>query len=174
MGADAVVSNFVHGYSSRRPNAWSCEELDILRRRWADPLPVRVWKTELPARTESAILSMANFLGLPRRNVKANAMGSLTWNAIRKALANGSELSCKQIATRTGLSRNYIGVELRAHYPMDVHIAGYTSGSNKALLWKLGRGQDAVKPQPFTKAEIAQRRRARRRLIRRDIAASWI
>ncbi len=42
--ADAVVSNFVHGYSSRRPNAWSCEELDILRRRWADPLPVRVGK----------------------------------------------------------------------------------------------------------------------------------
>ncbi|WP_157160235.1 hypothetical protein [Cupriavidus sp. BIS7] len=93
---------------------------------------------------------------------------------IRNVLAHDFPLSCRQLAELTGLSRNYIGVELRAHSPADVHIAGYTTGRHKEALWQLGRGRDAIKPAALSKAEIAKRHRARRRAVRRDIAASWI
>jgi len=164
----------LEGNSSNRPNAWSGDELALLRRHWSGALPVRMWRHELPARTETAILSMANFLDLPRRTVRPNVMGSMTWNVIRRILCRSSPLSCRELAELTGLSRNYIGVELRARCPADVHIAGYTTGRHKEALWKLGRGRDAEKPAALSKAEVARRHRARRRSIRRDISASWI
>lgn len=185
---------------SREHKRWSAEEEAALEANWKNGLHVRMWCDQIPGRTILAITQH----GLERfggRGRKYNSGNSITWRTIQRILGDGSMKSALEIAQLTGLDRNWITRELRDRYPTLVHIGGYGPRPANGFcprLWKLGAGQDAPKPVPMTPAEIAakqwrkmkrerpeaiDKRNAQKRiraaekagkLIRRDIAASWI
>lgn len=184
------------------PRSWSDEELAILRREWKNGKAVRLWEHLLPGRTERAIIGMGLDSGLGPRGNTHQSGNSVTWQTICRILADGVARSDTQIAALCGLSRGYITAELRMHYPAHVHIGGYgerASGHGfHPRLWRLGPGKDAKRPKAMTGAERARKRwkmlkeerpdylaarsakyrlkhaERKGKLIRRDIAASWI
>lgn len=189
-------------YTHTHPRGWTDAEKAILRREWKNGKAVRLWMDLLPNRSERAIVGMGLDLGLGARGNTHQSGNSVTWRTMQRVLASGEALSPLELAERTGMSRSAIYGEIRIHYPADIHVGGYGPRVNdsgfRPKLWKLGAGKDAPRPKAMTGAERARKRwkmlKAERpdylaarsarnkikhaektgKLIRRDIAASWI
>lgn len=178
---------------------WTEAEIATLRHMWSSNQPVRMWEDQLPGRNDRAIYCMAHRLGLPVRTQEQLARPvSLGWRIVQNLLMDGKPRTAAEIATETGLSRWSVMVQLRRNSETAVHVVDYRPGRQKEQIWQIGPGKTAPRPAPKSHSKCVQewRRRAlkskpeifdainarrrirnaekRGKLIRRDIAASWI
>lgn len=177
---------------------WTDAEIATLRFLWSGDQPVRMWVDQLPDRNESAIFNKALRLGLPHRSDHLARPVALGWRLVQQVLLDGIPRTAEEISAVTRLSRWAVTTQLKRHSEIDVHVVSHKPGRHKAKVWKIGPGKNAKRPAPKphnlcvqewrrralkTKPELFEAINARRRvrhaekkgkLVRRDVAASWI
>ncbi|AOY90519.1 hypothetical protein BKK79_00755 [Cupriavidus sp. USMAA2-4] len=180
-------------------NAWTTDELDILRANWGNGTPIKDWMHLLPSRSHSGIQARAREIGLGSRGKVSRIGRSITWKLICKLLADGKPRSTKEVAEEIEISRRSIDHCMRLMHGKGIRVGDWgPQGLDgvRSRLWILGFGPDVPRPPTPSRAERASRRwreikkdpvrlairTARLRLktaeqkgllIRRDPAAAW-
>lgn len=180
-------------------NAWTDEEIRILRREWKSGRPVKDWASKIPNRTVLAIKARAVELKLGPRKITRIGR-SVAWALMQKVLADGTPRSTLQMSKEINVSRRSLD-----HCTRQMHGKGLRVGDwgeqgldgVRPRLWALGFAPDKPRPQKESRKARNHRRwielkkdperlgvhyskmkvrNAERegRLIRRDVAASWI
>jgi hypothetical protein len=158
------------GISLRSAEAWTPEEVRILKKIWRGDESIKAAVARLlPHRGYLAARGEAQRLGISGCKARTGRTGySWVARACEELLQDGQRLSVIQLADRTGASRSSV-------YKAIVKLQGtkfrvgewvrFSTHGDFAALWELGSGPDA--PRPARKSAVIANREAReRRLIR--------
>lgn len=141
---------------------WTEQEDEIIREIWKSSRPVKEQMHRLPLRTERAILTRAQDLGIVgNRKVERFARSTLL-SLIHRDLQAGECLASPDISAKYSCSTKHIGELLGvAHDRGEIHIAEWrrtrVAGPYVAV-YAWGNKPDAIKPPPKTKQEYNRRR----------------
>ncbi|WOD19819.1 hypothetical protein [Paraburkholderia kirstenboschensis] len=158
------------GISLRAAEAWTPEEVRILKKIWRGNESIKAAVARLlPHRGYLAARGEAQRLGISGCKARTGRTGySWVARACEEILQDGQRLSIIQLAERTGASRNAVHKALVKLHGGKFRVGEWarfsTFGCN-AGLWELGSGPDAPRP-PRKSASRANREAKERRMIR--------
>jgi hypothetical protein len=158
------------GFGKRRiEREWKPEEDALIHSIWFEPGPLKTLCVRIPGRSADAIKLRGKRIGLPtnRGSLKSSRFSWVT-NLINEALRKGKPLAVFELAIATGASEERINDLLTSGRKNGLyHIASHVRRSEVgqwAARWTLGKGDDAPRPVPASKREIARRAYANKRV----------
>lgn len=144
--------------------AWTEEEKEVLRQRWADVGSIkRAICPYLPNRSAGAIASYAKHLKLPKRPEYPKERYSPAWETIKRYLQRCPNQSAEQISETLGMSASTVMKHLRAkHRGGEIHISDWSRSAAVGPFgphYTYGAGRNRMKPRPITPAQACARYR---------------
>ena len=148
---------------------WSKEEIEIVRDAWLGKGNFKSCLKLLDNRTYAAASTYAKRrLKLGPRPHSDRGVPAYAWDQIKVALAKGPATT-SDLMKSTGLSESAICHQLKLSKPGKrgkTHVIEWRrrpTGGSPIAVYALGRGENAVKPQPYTNAQKIKATKARRR-----------
>lgn len=145
-----------------RAPKWSPEEDELLRKVWADPVPLKTALGQFSRPSVDSLVARAITLGLPDRRltIPAERTKQLMWPRIKEALKSRRS-TVAELAERAGCSECTVKRFIKANRA-EMRIARFLpafEAGNVTAIWAWGAGEDATRPAPLTEQEMKARYR---------------
>jgi len=138
------------------------EEDDIIRKIWASKKTIKAQMDLLPRRTVGSVSTRACFLGLGKRKTRLRGTPCIPVTVfVQRALARGP-MTNAQLVKHTGFCLSPICEwTKKRHAAGELHIARWVCGNGRGsrfvAVYALGKGIDAVRPEPLGERRVRRR-----------------